>query len=44
MALRGLSPDAHPSDKDKNVRWMGHSFIRCGSVTPVADCYKAHCD
>jgi hypothetical protein len=34
--------DSHPSDKNKDVRWMGHSFIHRGSETPVRDCYKRH--
>jgi hypothetical protein len=29
--------DSHPSDKNKDVRWMGHSFIPRGSVKPVGD-------
>jgi len=32
--------DSHPSDKNKDVRWMGHSFIPRGSATTVEDCYK----
>jgi len=31
MELSGLPP----IDKNKNVRWMGHSFILRGSATPV---------
>ncbi|HUB00598.1 MAG TPA: hypothetical protein VMA34_19870, partial [Terracidiphilus sp.] len=34
------STDSHPSDKNKDVRWMGHSFIPRGSATTVEDCYK----
>jgi hypothetical protein len=29
----------HPSDKNKDVRWMGHSFIPGGSDLPVEGCY-----
>jgi hypothetical protein len=28
-------------DKNKDVQWMGHSFIPRGSATPVEDCYRA---
>ena len=31
------STDSHPSDKNKDVRWMGHSFIPRGSLRPVDD-------
>jgi hypothetical protein len=27
----------HPSDKNKDVRWMGHSFIPRESALPVED-------
>jgi hypothetical protein len=30
--LSWSSTDSHPSDKNKDVRWMGHSFIRRGSA------------
>jgi len=33
------STDSHPSDKNKDVRWMGHSFIPRGSVKLVDDRY-----
>jgi hypothetical protein len=29
------SADSHPSDNNKDVRWMGHSFISRGSAMPV---------
>src|ERR1700677_1344825 len=32
---------AHPSDKNKDVRWIGHSFISRGSATTVENRYKA---
>jgi len=31
------SSDSHPSDRDKNVRWMGHSFIPRGWAMPVGN-------
>jgi hypothetical protein len=31
------STDSHPSDKNKDVRWMGHSFISLGLAKPVDD-------
>ena len=31
------STDSHPSDKNKGVRWMGHTFVSRGSATPVGD-------
>jgi hypothetical protein len=31
------STDSHPSDKNKDVRWMGHGFIPRGSAKPVDD-------
>src|ERR1700678_3575357 len=30
----------HPSDENKDVRWMGHSFILSESALPVQNCYK----
>ena len=29
------STDSHPSDKNKNVGWMGHGFIECRPAKPV---------
>jgi len=31
------SSDSHPLDKDKNVRWMGHSFIPRRWAMPVGN-------
>jgi len=33
------STDSYPSDKNKNLRWMGHSSIPRGSAKPVDDQY-----
>jgi hypothetical protein len=35
------SADSHPSDKNKDVRWMGHSFVPPGAATPVGDLQAA---
>ena len=37
------STDSHPSDKNKDVRWMGHGFIPRESAKPVDDQKKQEC-
>jgi hypothetical protein len=38
------SVDAHPSDKNKDVRWMGHSFIPRESANPVGNYKERYAD
>ena len=35
--LSWSSTESHPSDKNKNARWMGHSFIPRGPAKPADD-------